>query len=128
WLRTVALRVALRARSRRATHDARQKPLDAPVAGDDPDPAEEALTREVRRAIDEEVRRLPEKYRVPFVLFHLEGRSSAEVARDLGRPIGTVESWLARARARLRTGLSRRGISPALAISDESLAPSVLPL
>src|SRR5262249_33867627 len=71
WLHTVAYRVALRARSRRATHATSQQPLDGPFPGRDPDPAEEALTREVRRVIDEEVGRLPEKYRLPFVLFHL---------------------------------------------------------
>src|SRR5262249_28447269 len=127
WLHTVAYRVALRARSRRATHATSQQPLDRPVPRRDRDPAEEALTREVRRVIDEEVGRLPEKYRLPFVLFHLEGHSSTEVARDLGRPVRTIESWLARARARLRVGLARRGISPALALSDESLAPAVVP-
>jgi WD40 repeat protein len=75
-------------------------------------PAGEAAWREVQQVIDEEVNRLPERYRVPFVLFHLEGRSSAEVARELGCPVGTVESWLTRARQRLRAGLSRRGLAP----------------
>ena len=62
-------------------------------------PQEEAAWREVRQTVDEELNRLPEKYRVPFVLFYLEGRSSAEVAGELGCPVGTVESWLTRARA-----------------------------
>jgi WD40 repeat protein len=76
----------------------------------------------VRRVIDEEVQRLPEKYRVPFVLFHLEGRSSAEVAHELGCPLGTAESWLTRARERLRTGLSRRGVHPSAGLFA-ALAP-----
>jgi RNA polymerase sigma factor (sigma-70 family) len=113
WLYTVAYRVALRARARRAARAGRERPLDEPPPTADPGPEGEAAGREVRRAIDEEVSRLPEKYRVPFVLFHLEGRSSAEVARELGCPVGTVESWLARARARLRSGLARRGLAPA---------------
>src|SRR5262249_54045185 len=46
------------------------------------------------------------------VLFHLEGRSTTEVARELGCPVGTVESWLTRARQRLRAGLTRRGLTP----------------
>src|SRR5262245_55994180 len=114
WLYTVAYRVALRARSRRVARNTREQPLDEPVPAGNPDPAGEAVTRDVRRLIDEEVSRLPEKYRVPFVLFHLEGRSCVEVARDLGCPVGTVESWLARARARLRAGLARRGLAPSL--------------
>jgi RNA polymerase sigma factor (sigma-70 family) len=111
WLHTVAYRVSLRAR--RAARGTRELPPDespAPAL----DPASEAAWREVRRAIDEEVSRLPEKYRAPFVLYHLEGRSIAEVARELGCPVGTVESWLTRARARLRDGLARRGLAPAL--------------
>jgi RNA polymerase sigma factor (sigma-70 family) len=112
WLYTVAYRVALRARARRAGRAGRERPLEeAPMTG--PGPAEAAAWREVRGLIDEEVSRLPEKYRVPFVLFHLEGRSNAEVAQALGCPVGTVESWLSRARERLRNGLSRRGLQPA---------------
>jgi RNA polymerase sigma factor (sigma-70 family) len=110
WLYTVALRVALRARARRAARTARESPFEEPLAAD-PDPLSEAAGQEVRRLIDEEVSRLPEKYRVPFVLFHLEGRSTAEVARELGCPVGTVESWLTRARERLRIRLARRGLT-----------------
>jgi RNA polymerase sigma factor (sigma-70 family) len=113
WLYTVAHRVALRARARRATRTARERPFDEPPPAAAPDPAGTAAGREARRVIDEEVSRLPEKYRTPFILFHLEGRSCAEVARELGCPIGTVESWLTRARQRLQVGLKRRGFAPA---------------
>src|SRR5439155_73241 len=47
----------------------------------------------------------------PFVLCCLEGRSNADAAREIGCPLGTVESRLVRARQRLRTGLSRRGLA-----------------
>jgi RNA polymerase sigma factor (sigma-70 family) len=122
WLHTVAYRVALRARARRATRAARERPLDEPPPTAAQGPADEAAWREVRRVIDEEVSRLPEKYRVPFVLYHLEGRSGAEVAQELGCPVGTVESWLTRARERLRAGLTRRGLAPAAAL-PAALAP-----
>jgi RNA polymerase sigma factor (sigma-70 family) len=113
WLYTVAYRIALRARARRAGRSERELiPNELPPAAV-ADPADEAAWRDVRRVIDEEVSRLPEKYRLPFVLFHLEGRSSAEVARELGCPVGTAESWLSRARERLRDGLVRRGLDPA---------------
>jgi RNA polymerase sigma factor (sigma-70 family) len=112
WLHTVARRVALRARARRAARTARERPLDEPPLAAAPDPGCAAAGRDARRVIDEEVSRLPEKYRIPFVLFHLEGRSCAEVARELGCPVGTVESWLTRARQRLQAGLSRRGLAP----------------
>jgi RNA polymerase sigma factor (sigma-70 family) len=122
WLYTVAYRVALRARARHFARIAREHPLIEPPPVTGPDPADQAMWREAQRVIDEEVSRLPEKYRVPFVLFHLEGRSIAEVARELNCPIGTVESWLTRARQRLRDRLVRRGVTPGAGLFT-ALAP-----
>jgi RNA polymerase sigma factor (sigma-70 family) len=122
WLYTVAYRVALRARARRAVRVTRELPLDEPPPAVALGPASEAAWREVRQVIDEEVSRLPEKYRAPFVLFHLEGRSTAEVAQELGCPVGTVESHLSRARQRLRARLLRRGLAPTPALFA-ALAP-----
>jgi RNA polymerase sigma factor (sigma-70 family) len=122
WLYTVAYRAALRARARRAVRAARERLFDELLPVVAQDPLGEAAEREARQVIDEEVSRLPEKYRVPFVLYHLEGRSNAEIARELGCPVGTVESWLTRARARLRAALSHRGLAPTSALSA-SLAP-----
>ncbi len=67
---------------------------------------------ELRWVIDEEIRRLPERYRVPLLLCHVEGLRHDEVARRLGCPVGTVESRLSRARDQLRTRLARRGLAP----------------
>src|SRR5262249_54621963 len=61
--------------------------------------------------LDEAVNSLPAKYRAPIVLCLLEGRSYAEVGRILGCAAGTVASRLARAKARLRPWLRRRGVS-----------------
>lgn len=109
WLYRVAFRIALRARATEAKRTIREHavpPSEASLL----DPGDEAALRELRQAIDEEVNRLPEKYRVPFVLCHFDGRSNAEAARELGCPIGTLESWLVRARQRLRGQLARRGV------------------
>jgi RNA polymerase sigma factor (sigma-70 family) len=107
WLYKVAYRVALETRAHAARRTAREKPLvDLPA----PNPADDLLWRDLGPVLDEEVRRLPEKYRASFVLCCLEGKSREEAALELGCPKGTVASRLAWARQRLRERLARRGL------------------
>jgi RNA polymerase sigma factor (sigma-70 family) len=108
WLYTVAYRTALRARARQC----RAIPvLPRDLAVLPARPAEDPAWRDLRPVLDREVSQLPEKYRAPFVLCHLEGRTNEEAARELGCPVGTVLSRLARARQRLRDRLTRRGVT-----------------
>src|SRR5262245_42697302 len=102
WLYKVAYRVALRAA--RTVRTAPPLP-EVPVAGGEA----EVMWRDLRAVLDEEVNRLPEKYRTAFVLCHLQGLTNAEAARALGCPLGTVLSRLSWARERLRQRLTRRG-------------------
>lgn len=51
--------------------------------------------------------RLPEEYRAPLVLLHMEGQKVTEIAYALGIPEGTVKTRLARGRERLRKILVR---------------------
>jgi RNA polymerase sigma factor (sigma-70 family) len=110
WLFTVARRVALQARARSARQPAQDPALLELVAAPGPEGTAEANLREV---LEEEVGRLPPKYRAAFVLCQLEGRTNEEAARELGCPVGTLVSRLARARQRLRARLTRRGLAGA---------------
>src|SRR5262249_17417740 len=76
----------------------------------------------LRAVLDEEVGRLPEHYRAPFVLCYFQGRTNEEAARELGRPVGTILSRLSRAREQLRARLIRRGLAPAGVASVLALA------
>jgi RNA polymerase sigma-70 factor (ECF subfamily) len=50
------------------------------------------------------------EYRAVFALYHEQNLAYEEIARSLGRPIGTVKTWLHRARAELAELLSKRGV------------------
>ncbi len=67
---------------------------------------------------------MPERYRLPLILCHLEGLRHEEVARRLGCAVGTVESRLSRAREQLRLRLIRRGLAPTASVL--ALAPNPL--
>ncbi len=113
WLHGVARRVAARARALAARRRAVEGPGGEDRAVTPPDPPEGAELREV---LDEELARLPEKYRAPLVLCYLEGLTHDEAARQLRWPIGTVRSRLAGGRDRLRSRLARRGLAPSAAL------------
>jgi RNA polymerase sigma factor (sigma-70 family) len=109
WLYGVAFRVARKARAATAL---RRRVEERPVEHVSPsDPATEAAWHELRPVIDEELSRLPEKYRTPLVLCYLEGKTNEEAARQLGWTKGTVSGRLARARDLLRPRLARRGLA-----------------
>jgi RNA polymerase sigma factor (sigma-70 family) len=110
WLYRVAVRVVHSARRRAELPGA---PELAAARGADADPAREAAWRELRPVLDEEVRRLPEKYRAPVVLCYLRGKTHEAAAAELGWPRGTVAGRLARARDLLRRRLTRRGVTMA---------------
>jgi RNA polymerase sigma-70 factor (ECF subfamily) len=106
WLYAVAYRIAMRTRAR----SARRLVIHGQAGqGPRPAPAEDAAPfRELRQIVREEVDHLPEDYRKPVVQSYMEGKTCAEVARNLGCPIGTVKGRLWRARRMLRVRLIRR--------------------
>jgi RNA polymerase sigma factor (sigma-70 family) len=127
WLYKVAFRIALRARADAALRGEREAPRPDLSAA----PVPERVVPELPPALDEEVSRLPAPFREPFVLHYLQGLSTEQVARALGCPKGTVLSRLARARARLRERLVRRGLAVPAALFGvvlaEATAPAMIP-
>jgi RNA polymerase sigma factor (sigma-70 family) len=112
WLYKVAWRVALEARSRAARSPVRAGQfVESSGHSSCDEPATEASRRELDQALDEEIYRLPERYRLPIVLCHLEGKTQEEVAQELGWAKGTVSTRVIRARALLRQRLTRRGVT-----------------
>jgi RNA polymerase sigma factor (sigma-70 family) len=107
WLHGVACRIAMQARRNRGRRRARRAPVSRAVPSS---PPADIAWREVQAVLDEEIQRLPEKYRTVFVLCCLEGQSQAAAGRELGLKEGTVWSRLAQARRRLQKRLARRGI------------------
>jgi RNA polymerase sigma factor (sigma-70 family) len=125
WLHGVAYRLALKVRAmtaRRQAIERRARPSEPA------DPLEEMTARELLGLIDEELRRLPEKYRAAVLLCCAEGRTHGEAARQLGCPLGTLRSRLERGRELLGARLARRGVSPAAPLLAGLSAASAVPV
>jgi RNA polymerase sigma-70 factor (ECF subfamily) len=77
-----------------------ERPFEHDILGD-------LISDETTAALHRTLRELPEPYRNVIVLCDLEERSYEDVARIIGRPVGTVRSRLHRARALLSAKLRR---------------------
>lgn len=110
WLYGVAYRTALQARANRTRRRSREMQLENTPEPIMPEHAPEQAWRELQPVLDEELNRLPDKYRTAIVLCELEGQSRKDVAVQLGIPEGTLSSRLATARKMLAARLARRGV------------------
>jgi len=68
-------------------------------------PLDEMEARELGSQIERAIARLRPEYRSCIVLRHVEGRAYEEIAEILGLPLGTVKTYIHRARAELRAAL-----------------------
>lgn len=111
WLATIVVNLCRnRARSRRHRPDSR--PLDPlverggePQAGPRTDPHALATRRADRDVLAAALLDLPERYRLPVVLRHVDGLSYDELVAVLGRPAGTIKAQVHRGLAQLRVAL-----------------------
>ena len=121
WLYTIASRACLRMRRKKKGEPERELSLDEfvptsegefrlqiPVDGMTPEEAFQ--NKELRRALDQAIDKLPKKYRMVLVLRDMEGLSAKEVGTVMGLNERAVKSRLHRARLFVRRELSARGI------------------
>ncbi len=108
YLHTVAYRAALKARAAAVSRQAATVPLEDVAA---PRQHSDLERRELRGVLDEEISRLPEKYRAPLLLCDVQGKTHGEAGRELGQPAGSMSRLVARGRELLRDRLMSRGVS-----------------
>jgi RNA polymerase sigma factor (sigma-70 family) len=108
WLYGVAYHTALKARA--AAMLRRRKESEAPTKAC-VEPVAEDGWEEIRPLLDQELNKLPDKFREVFVLCELLGKSRKEAAEQLGIPEGTLSSRLATARRKLSERLKHLGVT-----------------
>lgn len=104
WLLAIA---ANRCRSLLATR--RNVPKPSSEVEELPDARSFREERHVGEEVSLALARLREEYRQAFVLFHEQELTYAEIAEVLDCPVGTVKTWVHRARRDLAEHLRRRG-------------------
>jgi RNA polymerase sigma factor (sigma-70 family) len=107
WLYGVAHNTARKAKvmnsKRRARErEAANRPRPEPLPED---------WQKLQAVLDDELSRLPEKYRAPIVLCELEGKPIKEAARQLGWAQGTLAGRLSRGRHLLAKRVARHGLT-----------------
>ncbi|QJW93653.1 sigma-70 family RNA polymerase sigma factor [Frigoriglobus tundricola] len=115
WLFGVARRVALTARRRH-----RPAELGPPFSRSRNEPGDRD---ELLGVLDEELAKLPDRYRAPLLACYLDGRTRDEAARHLGWSLGTFRRRLDAARVLLRARMTARGATLAAGMFAVALAP-----
>jgi len=111
WLATVARNLAVdrsRSRARRERRERDQAGAHDPAQGRVASPEQLIGDAQIHRQVAEAVARLAEPFRQAVVLRFYEGLSSADIARRLGQPEGTIRWRLKEALERVRAELDAR--------------------
>jgi RNA polymerase sigma factor (sigma-70 family) len=118
WLYKVAFHLAVKLRANLARRR-RQETRDQVVGAD---PLADVSWKELQGVLDDELQRLPEKYRVALLLCCLAGKTRDEAALQLGWTLGTLKRRLERGRNLLRTRLARRGLTVSASLLAMAMA------
>jgi len=104
WLGAIAVSMALTALRKRKRSSGREGDLEDAERLAAPKPAE--VDPDLKSRLHEEIERLPEGYRMVFLMHDVEGYTHEEIGTMLGVQTGTSKAQLSRARARLRDRLA----------------------
>jgi len=105
WIMTIAVNRCRTWMVQRARRPELAAYLHETAASPPSDDAAE-LAREIQAALAD----LREDYRLVFTLFHEQGLPYEDIAEAVGKPVGTVKTWLHRARLEVLDRLRRRGM------------------
>jgi RNA polymerase sigma factor (sigma-70 family) len=119
WLHGIACRISANLKRQQARRQKRER--QAALAPARPDGAS-ANWEEAQTILDEELGRLPERYRAPLLLCYWEGKTRDEAAAQLGLSAGKLHGLLERGRALLRERLTQRGLTLSAALGASLLA------
>ncbi len=128
WLYGTAHHLASTARRAEARrHEREDRCQEYRISSSPRDLLDDFSARELLLALDEELARMPESYRLPLILCHLEGHTYEEAARLLGWTVGSVKGRLERGRKQLHARLTRRGLAlGAGLLALECMAPTTV--
>ena len=123
WLYSVAYRIASKQRVERARRYSREREVSTSrteLTNENP------AARELSRVLDEELERLPERYRMPLLLCCLQDQTIDEAARQLGWTFPMVKGRLQRGRELLRDRLRRRGFTLSVGVLASILTEGIV--
>src|SRR5438552_4053282 len=120
WLFGVARRLALKARGRQRRSAARDRAAARPEAVE-PRPWDDLLL-----VLDEELHRLPDRYRRPLLACYFDELTQDTAAQELNLSVRTLRRRLERGRAVLRARLAARGVALSAGLLAAAVAPAAV--
>ncbi|MEJ2482765.1 MAG: sigma-70 family RNA polymerase sigma factor [Gemmatimonadota bacterium] len=84
----------------------RQEATSLTLESEEEAPDDRLVAKELAGELEEAIAELREDYRTAILLRHVEGRSYEEIAEIMEIPLGTVKTYIFRARRELREALS----------------------
>ncbi len=121
WLYRVAQRLARQVGRAEAARSRRER---CAINNRSMEPPRDPGWDELSLVLDEELRQLPDRYRIPLLLCYLEGRTQDEAAKQLDWSVRTLRRRLERARNLLKARMIRRGATLGAGLFAGFLAPS----